>query len=83
MNNTHGVHATKDDYKSVIYAGCFVERNGVSICNIQHYVNFRNRPQFGKRYGKYQVWSDRHRVYDLYHNVDEAVDKFIELTNKR
>tara|TARA_Y100001951_G_C11165343_1_gene197139 strand:- start:252 stop:470 length:219 start_codon:yes stop_codon:yes gene_type:complete len=65
----------KQDIKSVIFSGCSVERAGVSICNITNHIAFR----LGRKNGSYQVWSDRHRVYDLYKNVDEAVDKFMEL----
>ena len=66
----------KQDIKSVIFSGCSVERAGVSICNITNHIAFR----LGRRNGSYQVWSDRHQVYDLYKNIDEAVNKFLELT---
>jgi len=65
----------KQDIKSVIFSGCAVEKAGVSICNITNYIAFK----LGSKSGSYQVWSDRHRVYDLYKNLDDAVDKFLEL----
>ena len=68
--------ATKQDIKSVIFAGCAIEYSGVSICNIEHYM----KNAMIKRGGKYQVWSDKHQCYELYHNVDDAVDKFLKLT---
>ena len=65
----------KQDIKSVIFSGCSVEKAGVSICNLTNYVAFR----LGNKNGSYQVWSDRHRVYDLFKNLDDAVNKFVEL----
>ena len=65
----------KQDIKSVIFSGCSVEKAGVSICNITNHIAFR----LGKKHGSYQVWSDRHRVYDLFRNIDDAVNKFLEL----
>ena len=35
--------------------------------------------KLGSKSGSYQVWSDRHRVYDLFRNIDDAVNKFLEL----
>lgn len=65
----------KQDIKSVIFSGCSVEKAGVSICNITNHIAFR----LGSKSGSYQVWSDRHRVYDLFRNLDDAVNKFLEL----
>ena len=65
----------KQDIKSVIFSGCSVEKAGVSICNLTNHIAFR----LGSKSGSYQVWSDRHRVYDLYKNLDDAVNKFLEL----
>ena len=65
----------KQDVKSVIFSGYSVEKAGVSICNITNHIAFR----LGRKNGTYQVWSDRHQVYDLYKNIDDAVDKFLEL----
>ena len=65
----------KQDIKSVIFSGCSVEKAGVSICNITNHIAFR----LGSKSGSYQVWSDRHRVYDLFRNIDDAVNKFLEL----
>lgn len=66
----------KEDYKSVIFSGCSIESNGVSICNLKDFDRGLNKRS------RYQVWSDRHRCYDLYYNIDEAVNKFLELKNK-
>tara|TARA_B100001113_G_scaffold131444_1_gene107493 strand:+ start:1869 stop:2105 length:237 start_codon:yes stop_codon:yes gene_type:complete len=71
--------ATKQDIKAVIFAGCSLELNGVSICNLDHYM----KNAMIKRKGKYQVWSDKHHCYELYHNIDEAVDKFFKLTEEK
>ena len=65
----------KQNIKSVIFSGCSVEKAGVSICNLTNHIAFR----LGNRSGSYQVWSDRHRVYDLFRNLDDAVNKFLEL----
>ena len=67
--------ADRQEYKSVIYSGCAIESNGVSVCNLSDYLD---RPH-GRRY---QVWSDRHRTHELYHSLDDAVDKFLELKNR-
>ena len=68
--------ATKQDIKTVIFTGCALELDGVSVCNIDNHL----KNAMVKRKGKYQVWSDKHKCYDLYYNVDDAVDKFFELT---
>jgi hypothetical protein len=64
-------------YKAVIFDGAAVECNGVSLCNLQDVMNTSvNIPR-----AKYQVWS---RSYtELFYNIDEAVNKFIELKSKR
>jgi hypothetical protein len=69
---------TTADYKSVIFSGCSIESRGVSVCNLEDFM----MGQFVPR-AKYQVWSDRHKFYRLYHNIDDAVEKFIELRRKR
>ena len=65
----------KQNIKSVIFSGCSVEKAGVSICNLTNHIAFR----LGSKSGSYQVWSDRHRIYDLFRNLDDAVNKFLEL----
>jgi len=65
----------KQNIKSVIFSGCSVEKAGVSICNLTNHIAFR----LGNRSGSYQVWSDRHRIYDLFRNLDDAVNRFMEL----
>ena len=68
--------ATKQDIKTVIFSGCYVELDGVSICNIENFT----KNALVRRAAKYQVWSDRHSCYDMYHNIDDAVDKFFNLS---
>jgi hypothetical protein len=69
----------KEEYKAVVYAGCSIESKAVSICNLEDWlINSRFAPR-----DKYQVWSDRWRFHQLYHNLDEAIDKFLELKTKR
>lgn len=68
--------ATKQDIKTVIFSGCYLELDGVSICNLENYI----KNGVVKRKSKYQVWSDRHQCYDLYQNIDDAVNKFFELS---
>ena len=70
------LNASKEDYKNILYSGCYIESNGVSICNLNDYIQGFNRSE------QYQVWSDKHRVYELYQNLDEAMDKFLELQTR-
>ena len=74
---TNRITANRQEYKSIIFSGCAIESNSVSICNLNDYLK-----RFSERGPSYQVWSDRHRVYELYHNIDDAVDKFLELKNR-
>ena len=74
---TNELTADRQDYKSVIFSGCAIESNGVSLCNLNDYLD---RPP-GRGAG-YQVWSDRHRTHNLYHSLDEAADVFLELINR-
>lgn len=67
----------KDDYKSVIFSGCSLEYRGISICNLSNHYKRLSASN------EYQVWSDRDREYHLFKNIDEAIDKFIELKNKK
>lgn len=67
--------ATKQDIKTVIFSGCYIELDGVSVCNLENFT----RNTLIRRNNKYQVWSDKHSCYDLYHNIDDAVNKFFEL----
>tara|TARA_Y100001938_G_scaffold138443_1_gene203974 strand:+ start:8712 stop:8945 length:234 start_codon:yes stop_codon:yes gene_type:complete len=70
--------ARKQEYKSVVFAGCSIDSNGVSVCNLQNYI----KNPLGVPKAKYQVWSDRHRCYDLFYTLDDAIEKFIQLKNK-
>ena len=73
------IDATKQEYMSVIFSGCMLETGGVSICNLEDVLNTRT----GVPRAKYQVWSDRHRFHQLYFSLDEAIDQFIKLKNRR
>jgi hypothetical protein len=68
------MRATKEEYKSIIFSGCSIDKKGVSLCNLANH-----HPRM-VRSNEYQVWSQRDNVFDLYKNIDEAVDKFIQLT---
>lgn len=69
--------ATKEDYKSVIFSGCSIDCKGVHICNLSnHHKRLVSN-------NEYQVWSDRNKEYHLFKNIDEAVNKFLELTNTK
>jgi len=72
-------NAQRGDYKSVIFSGCSIECNGVSICNLRDH----NTSSTGNGGSRYQVWSDRYRCYDMFYNIDDAVDKFLELKQRR
>ena len=64
-------------YRAVVFDGSAVESNGVSLCNLENFMhNFVPR-------AKYQVCSDRLNFHSLYHNIDDAVKKFIELKERR
>ena len=69
----------REEYKAVVYSGCTIESGNVSICNLEDWLMNKN---FAPR-NKYQVWSDRFRFHQLYYNLDEAIDKFLELKNKQ
>ena len=77
MNNRK-TNAPKGDYKSVIFSGCAIDSNGVSVCNLSDY----NNGSIGNGSSRYQVWSDKHKCYDIFYNIDDAVNKFLELKNK-
>ena len=62
-------------YKAVLFDGCSIEFNGISLCNLENVMN----TSVGIPKAKYQVWSDRKRFHELYYTIDEAVEKFIEL----
>jgi hypothetical protein len=71
--------ANKQEYMSVIYAGCYIESNGVSICNLEDHL----RSRMSVPRAKYQVCSDRIRFHALFYTLEEAVDKFIELKHRK
>ena len=68
-----------EDYKAEIFDGCSIDHKGASVCNLQDVM-----PQTGltRSSPRYQVWSDKDSVYEIYHNIDDAVNKFIELKRK-
>lgn len=69
----------REEYKAVVYSGCTIESRNVSICNLEDWLMNKN---FAPR-NKYQVWSDRFRFHQLYYNLDEAIDKFLELKSRQ
>ncbi len=73
------INATKQEYRSVVYSGCYIESKGVSLCNLEDFL----KNKIGVPRAKYQVVSDRDRFHALFHTLDEAIDKFIELKTKR
>jgi hypothetical protein len=69
----------KEEIMAVVYQGhMVVSNNNTSLCNLADHMmgNFIPRK-------KYQVWSDRHKVYDLYQDLGEATDAFLKLSNRR
>ena len=69
--------ATKEDYKSVVFSGCSIDYKGVSLCNLADH-----QPRL-VRSNEYQVWSYKDNEFKLYKNIDDAVEKFIELISRR
>ena len=61
----------KSDYKSGLFAGCAIEYRDISLFNLAHYVSSRT--------GYYQVHSQKMKFSKIYKNIDDAVNKFIEL----
>lgn len=72
------INNPKEIYCAAIYDGCFVECRGVSLCNLEDCMN----TNIGIPRAKYQVWSDKHKYYKLFHTVEEAVGAFLELKRK-
>jgi hypothetical protein len=62
-------------YEAVVFDGAAVECNGISLCNLENVMN----TNIGVPRAKYQVWSDKARFYGLFHNIQDAVRKFVEL----
>ena len=73
------INNAKEIYQAVVYDGSYVECNGISLCNLANFMN----TSIGVPKAKYQVWSDRHRYYKLFYNIEEAVEKFLELRRSR
>lgn len=71
------MNATKQEYMSVIFSGCSIDYKDITLCNLANYY-----PRLA-RSNEYQVWSDRQSEYHLFKNIEDAVDKFIELINRR
>jgi hypothetical protein len=67
----------KDLYKAIVFDGSAVQNNGVSLCNLKDVMN----SSVGVPRAKYQVWCDKQNFHQLYYNLDEAVEKFMELKN--
>jgi len=73
------INNAKEIYSAVVYDGSCIWSNGISLCNLEDTMN----TSIGVPRAKYQVWSEKHRYYNLFHTLDEAVDKFLELKRKR
>lgn len=67
----------KSDYKSVVSHGCVLMYKNVNLCDLRYHVDYLNRRQNGM----YQVHSDnpRFKCSEIYYNIDEAVNRFIEV----
>ena len=67
----------RQDYKAVVFAGCAVEYKNISLCDLRQVLNHYR----GYTSGVYQVHSDNSRCKfsKIFKDIDEAVDKFIEL----
>ena len=68
----------KKHYRAILDDGCAVERGRLSLCLINDYHG-----SFRKTF-LYQVHCDDTKVKhsEIYHNIDEAIDKFLELKRK-
>lgn len=67
----------KQDYKAVIFSGCAIEYKKISLCDLRQVLGQYERYTTGV----YQVHSDNSRCKysNIFKDIDEAVDKFIEL----
>ena len=71
------MNATREEYMSVIFSGCSIDYKDITMCNLANYY-----PRLA-RSNEYQVWSDRHGEHHLFKNIDDAVDKFLELKKRK
>jgi hypothetical protein len=68
----------KEDIMSVVYHGhSVVNKRGASICNLEDCMLGNYIPK-----GKYQVWSDKDKVYELFQDLGEATDLFIKISKR-
>jgi hypothetical protein len=67
----------KKDYMSVVFAGCIVSYKNITLCDLTDHVPYLKN----KTNGMYQVHSDNSKAKfsEIYYNIEEAVNKFIEL----
>ncbi len=67
----------KRDYMSVVYAGCIVTYKNITLCDLTDQVPYLK----SRQNGMYQVHSDNSKIKfsEIYQNIEEAVNKFIEL----
>jgi hypothetical protein len=67
----------KTNLKAVVSDGYIVMYKQVSLCDLKDHVDFVART--GKR--MYQVHSDNSKMKcsDVYYNIDDAVDRFLEI----
>jgi hypothetical protein len=68
----------KEDIMSVVYHGySIVNRKGASICNLEDVMMGNYIPK-----GKYQVWCEKEKVYELFQDLGDATDLFIKISKK-
>ena len=65
--------ANEVDYKKLLDSGCSIEYMDISLCDLKNYVPWYKR----QNKSVYQVHSNK--FTEVYHNIDAAVKKFIEL----
>ena len=69
---------SKEEIMAVIYHGhMIVSKNNTSLCNLEDHMMGAFVPR-----KKYQVWSDRYKVYNLYQDLGEATDEFLKVSSK-
>ena len=67
----------RQDFKSVIYYGCALEYNKISVCDLRRVL-----PEYrDKKDGMYQVdaSSSQMKFSKIYRNIDDALDKIFEI----
>ncbi len=68
----------REDIMSVVYHGySIVNKRGASICNLEDFMLGNYVPN-----AKYQVWSEKDKLYELFQDLGEASDLFIKISNR-